>query len=229
MAGVVIGAAVAAAVGAFLLRPWQESGHVRSMAVPTKDEPMQRLRQENARLTAEQQRLRQTVSKLSRRTPVAQAAQPRVPTTMADSVRTAFLFQFVKFIEWPAETFPNADTPVVIGVLGEDRFGNALDLAVHGKTAKDRPIRIVRAATVDDLRDCHILFISDSEQPRLEQIFAALHGRAVATVGEMPDFIERGGLINFIQTDNHIRFQINPNRPKWPRLPENLLKLSASR
>jgi hypothetical protein len=79
-------------------------------------------------------------------------------------VKAAYLFNFLKFVEWPEESFADPLAPIVIGVVGEDPFGNALPQVVIGKTVQGRDlvIRIYHAG--EDLRGAHILFISASER-----------------------------------------------------------------
>jgi YfiR/HmsC-like len=124
-------------------------------------------------------------------------------------VKAAFLFNFVKFIEWPAEAFGDDGAPLVIGVIGQDPFGSRLDQTVSGKSANGRQLLVRRFKRGEDVRACHVLFISSSEGMHLSQIIASLRGAAVLTVGDMDQFIERGGDINFITEANKMRFEIN--------------------
>lgn len=123
-------------------------------------------------------------------------------------VKAAFLYNFVKFVEWPAEAFSSGG-PLVIGVVGNDPFGSALDQAISGKNVSGRQLIIRRFKVGQDLRACHILFISSSEQNRLAQIIHSLRGASVLTVGEMGQFNQQGGIINFIMEASKVRFEIN--------------------
>jgi hypothetical protein len=124
-------------------------------------------------------------------------------------IKAAFIFNFAKFVEWPAAAFPKASSPIVVGVLGENPFRDALEKTIKNKTVDEHPvvIREFRAAT--DATNCHILFISSSEKAQLPQILKQLNGRSMLTVGEMPGFTETGGMINFVLEGTKIRFQIN--------------------
>lgn len=123
-------------------------------------------------------------------------------------VKAAYLYNFAKFVDWPGWAFPDEDAPVVLGVLGENPFGGALD-ALAGKAVKGRPLAVRRARRLDDLGPVHVLFIADSERARLPVIFEALRGRPVLTVGEMPGFARQGGMINLISAEGSVRFEIN--------------------
>ena len=133
-------------------------------------------------------------------------------------VKAAFVFNFAKFVEWPAETFTNATEPIIIGILGDNPFGTDLEQTVHAKLVNDRPFEIKEFHNAADARNCHILFISTSEKDKLHQIFDALRDTNVLTVGETDGFTDNGGMINFVRQGTKIRFQINADAARAARL-----------
>jgi hypothetical protein len=124
-------------------------------------------------------------------------------------VKAVFLFNFAQFVDWPPKAFPEPQTPLVIGVLGEDPFGTYLDETVRGEKVKDRPLVVQRYRRVGEIKTCHVLFISRSETDRLEQILASVKGRNILTVGDAEDFALRGGMIQLVTEKNKIRMRIN--------------------
>jgi hypothetical protein len=124
-------------------------------------------------------------------------------------VKAAFLYNFSQFTEWPANVFPESQSPLVIGVLGEDPFGGYLDELLRGQRVSNHPLVVRRFHQVEEIRTCHILFVSRSEANKLEQIFAYLKGRNILTVGDADKFAVRGGMIRFVTANNKIRFRIN--------------------
>ena len=124
-------------------------------------------------------------------------------------IKAAFLYNFAKFIEWPAEAFTESCAPLIVGVIGNDPFGSALDQTMSGKTINGRPLIIKRLKWGQNLRTCQILFISSSERKRLAQLFESLKGATVLTVSETEQFCQQGGIINFLIEDNKVRFEIN--------------------
>src|SRR5437899_846096 len=84
--------------------------------------------------------------------------QSEAPTEY--QIKAAFLYNFAKFVEWPADAFADPHAPIVLGVVGEDPFGNVLDKIVLGKTVNGRGLVIKRLKPGPDLRNCHILFLS---------------------------------------------------------------------
>jgi len=124
-------------------------------------------------------------------------------------VKAVFLFNFAQFVDWPPKAFPETQTALVIGVLGENPFGTYLDETVRGEKVKDRPLVVQRYRRVGEIKTCHVLFISRSETDRLEQIIASVKGRNILTAGDAEDFALRGGMIQLVTEKNKIRMRIN--------------------
>lgn len=123
-------------------------------------------------------------------------------------VKAAFLYNFAKFVEWPAQTFKTDKEPVRICVLGQDPFGSALGDAVGGKTVLGRPFVVTDIANVSQVGDCQILFISSSERKRMRSILADLRP-GILTVGEADGFATEGGIVNFRLSDGRVHLEIN--------------------
>lgn len=136
-------------------------------------------------------------------------------------LKAAFLFNFARFIEWPADAFEDSRTPITIGVLGQNPFGSSLDQIVANETAHGRALAIRHCRTVDEAAGCHILFISPSEAGRLDRILAALGNRSVLTVGESRDFTARRGMISFHLVRQRLRLRINRTAATAARLTIN--------
>jgi len=124
-------------------------------------------------------------------------------------LKAVFLFNFAQFVHWPPPDLTEPQAPLVIGVLGDDPFGPALDNAVRGEQVNNHPLVIQRYRRVEDIGDCHILFISQSEAGHLDQIFSRLKGRSILTVGDADQFTRRGGMVRFITEKSRIRLRIN--------------------
>jgi len=126
-------------------------------------------------------------------------------------IKAAFLFHFAQFVEWPSMNSTNANDPFVIGVLGENPFGNALDEIVKGETIGNRKITVQYSRRAEDLKNCQIVFVCKSEKRRLSRILKELNGRNILTVGECDGFAELGGVINFYIENDKVHFEINPD------------------
>lgn len=122
-------------------------------------------------------------------------------------IKAAFLFNFAKFVEWPAEA--DSTLPITIGLIGQDPFGENLDQLAARKVIKGRKLRIKRFRRVSDLEACHILFISQSEKSNMPDILGRIKDLSILTVGEASWFAEQGGIVNLVSRNNKVRFQIN--------------------
>jgi len=127
-------------------------------------------------------------------------------------IKAGFIYNFAKFVEWPSTSFPQSDSPIVIGVLGTDPFGNVLDHIVADKKIGSRGFVVRRykwGKDLKDLRDCQILFISASEKVHTDEVVEFVKWLPILTIGETPGFAERGGVIRFTLEDNRVRFEVN--------------------
>jgi hypothetical protein len=123
-------------------------------------------------------------------------------------LRARFVLNFVRFTEWPEKTFPAPDTALNVCVLGaSDAFDGAL-LPFQGATAGRHKIEIRNGVTPDQARDCHLLFVLDSELRRLQGARESIGKRAVLIVGESEAVLDRGGMIALRTVDRHLSFVV---------------------
>ncbi len=148
----------------------------------------------------------------------ATKAYAETPPAREYQIKAAFLYNFAKFVEWPANSFADENAPMILCVIGIDPFGPILEHTMTGKTIKGRAIIIKRRKAIDNLEFCHLLFVSSSEQERVPQIVASLSGASVLTVADMDRFTNQGGNINLIKRRNKIRFEINSSAAAQSRL-----------
>jgi len=123
------------------------------------------------------------------------------------AVKAAFLYNFTKFVDWPAAAFPDAGV-FKICVLGDDPFGGSLQ-AIAGEQVGSRKLKVARTDAASRSGGCQILFISRSERDRIPQILAAVKGAPVLTVGDGKGLADDGVIVNFILEGTRVRFEIN--------------------
>lgn len=133
-------------------------------------------------------------------------AQQGKPTEY--QVEAAYLYNFARFIEWPA-IVAGQDDEFSICVIGQDPFGPALDSILAGKLLNGKPVTAKRISKPQEATHCRILFIDATEEKRLEEILGGLNQMPVLTVSNIPDFSMRGGMIQFVLEDNRVRFSVN--------------------
>ncbi|HEV7765907.1 MAG TPA: YfiR family protein [Thermoanaerobaculia bacterium] len=134
--------------------------------------------------------------------------------TVADAeyrIKAVFLFNFVQFVEWPPNAFANENAPLALCVLGTDPFGESLDQVVAGESVQNRRL-VVRRPNITEIDDCHLLFVSKSEQPRLGEVLQHVGSAPVLTVSDIDGFVTRGGTIGFYLDRKRVRFEISPSR-----------------
>lgn len=124
-------------------------------------------------------------------------------------VKAAFLFNFAKFVEWPADAFPGVDAPLQICLLGQDPFGHEFEEVIGDKSVNGHRIEVIHPSGVPQARGCQIIFVSSSEKRQALEILRGLRGASVLTVGDTAGFAGMGGIINFVLDDGRVRFEIN--------------------
>jgi len=167
---------------------------------------------------------------------------PIVPEARADSARSkeyqikaAFLYNFIKFVDWPKEKIADSNEPITIGIIGKDPFGNAF-VPLKGRQAKGRKVVVKRIKgfeglkkssekdkseldrKIETLRKCHLLFICSSEKERLKYIINTVKYDGVLTIDGMKGFLEFGGIIKFLMEEKKVRFEINVAAAKRAKL-----------
>lgn len=158
-------------------------------------------------------------------------AEPEAPLTLSQ-VEAAFLYNFAKYVTWPAGAFAAADDPLAIGLLGEDPLGEELARTVaREKPVQGRALRLVRGRTAAELAHCHIIFIGKSEEPWLAEHLAALRGAGshALTIGEAETFLTAGGVIRLVVEQNKVRFDINVRAAERAELTISSKLLSLAR
>jgi hypothetical protein len=124
-------------------------------------------------------------------------------------VKAVFLFNFARFVEWPADAFASASTPFAVCILGRDPFGKDLDDVIKGETVNGRPLVVRRLQSTADATDCHILFISQSEDRRLGEVLSSVDRRSTLTVSDLPGAAQRGVMIRLVTERGRIRLRVN--------------------
>jgi hypothetical protein len=136
------------------------------------------------------------------------AIRAQAETTSEYQLKAAFLFNFVKFVDWPADAF-RKDAPIRICLIGNDPFGISLDHIVQDKSINDRQLVVFRSIRSEDVVGCHLVFLASSDAGRFPVVFEKLKASSTLIVGESQNFALAGGTIQFFLEDNKVRFYIN--------------------
>ena len=145
------------------------------------------------------------------------------------AVKSAFLFNFAKFVEWPEGTFRVAEGQLRVCVLGDDPFGPVLDETIAGKEMVGVRLSVERLGRADEATQCAIVFFGPSEAASRRDALDYFREKPVLTVGEGQDFAEAGGVIGMFIESNRVRFAINPEAAERARLKISSKLLSLAR
>jgi hypothetical protein len=130
------------------------------------------------------------------------------PAQLEYQVKAGFLFNFAKFVEWPART-NDATTNFVIGIVDDSGVFPTISAALAGKRVQGWAVETCRLKQGDELKQCDLLFITRSQSKRVDDLLKKVGSAPVLTVGEMDGFAERGGCINFVVKEGNVRFEVN--------------------
>lgn len=133
------------------------------------------------------------------------AGEPNV--TDEYRIKAAFLYNFVKFVEWPADAFAGPSDPIRICVLGNP-FGTLLEETVNGKQVDQRRLQIREISNIAEAGGCHILFVAAGRK-HVADMLCIIREKPILTVGEVPAFGVDGGIIAFRVEKDRVRFEIN--------------------
>lgn len=145
-------------------------------------------------------------------------------------MKAAFIYNFAKLVEWPADAFAAADAPLNVCLLGNNPFGSALD-AIAGRAADaNRKVAVKRLAKVDEAKGCQIVFVSDSEKAGFAKIVDTLKASPVLTVSDAEGFTQAGGAIALVKADNKVAIKLNIKAAQQARLKlsPQLLRLATT-
>lgn len=136
-------------------------------------------------------------------------ADARAQQQTEQDVKAAFLFNFTKFVTWPAG-FPKDGEPFRVCTIADERTTRAVDKMMQGEQVGGRPVRTAVPRTTDEATTCQILYVSRDARDRAASLLASVRNLPVLTVSDGQGFVSRGGAIQFVFDDGRIRFDINP-------------------
>jgi hypothetical protein len=139
--------------------------------------------------------------------PAAGGAEAEDPS-LELSVKAAYVYNFTRFVSWPADSPLSNAAAFFIGVLDDEPLAAAVEAAVHGRSFGGRSFVVRRFTTADDVVPCPVLYIGRGQSGSLARLRARLRGWPVLTVSDADGFASRGGVIGLFLEDRRIRFEI---------------------
>jgi hypothetical protein len=138
--------------------------------------------------------------------PLLRAASP---ADLEYQVKAGFLFNFIKFVQWPRNRPGGEEKVVRVCVFGAASVVSTIASAMDGKTAGGQLVAVWQAGSASRSGACQVVFVSAGENRRADEILKAASGKSVLTISETPGFARAGGILNLIQQDNRIVFEVN--------------------
>ena len=139
--------------------------------------------------------------------PIATAA---AATSVSEhKLKAAFLYNFTKFVEWPAARFQNSTDPIVIGLIADEGMQAELASIIANRQVNGRALIVRPVTTPADVPGVHIIFVSTEQASRLPSFQQSAEVAAVLTVGDAESCRTSGGSICFTQQGEKLRFEIN--------------------
>ncbi len=129
---------------------------------------------------------------------------------------------FAQATTWPSNAPTTSNSPIVIGVLGDDPFGDVLDRMARDREGKRR-LLVRRVASAAEAAQCQVVFIGQKESRNESAWLDELKDKSVLTIGESGQTLKRGGILElFVAVDKRVRYEAS-----WPAMERARLKLSA--
>ncbi len=130
-------------------------------------------------------------------------------------IKAGYLYKFIFFVQWPENKQAEAvqDDKITIGILGKDNFGDHFK-QIEGRVIKslNKKVTIKRFGPYSDgldLKQCHILYVCPSEKRNIKRILNRTNGSSILTVADTKGFLEHGGMVNLVDANGLIRWEIN--------------------
>jgi hypothetical protein len=156
-------------------------------------------------------------------------ARIEAQTPMGESeVKAMFVYNFLKFVEWPADTSLGATDPFVVLIIGEGETADATEHFLESKTIGERPLVVRRIRWDQSLAGARAAFVVERDAKRLHRILDAAAVAGVLTIGEGESFTTSGGVIALLVEDRKVRFDVDASAAQIAglRVSSKLLALS---
>lgn len=123
-------------------------------------------------------------------------------------IKAAIVYKLAKFVEWPATSFAQADSPLHLCLLGSTPLAAAL-AGAEGRLVRGHPVTVIKINDLRRIDACHVVYIAQAEQRQLEDLMGQFDGRPVLSVSEIEGFASHGGVIGLVRRGNRLGFQVN--------------------
>jgi hypothetical protein len=124
-------------------------------------------------------------------------------------VKAAFLLNFPKYVQWPTSAFTDTNSPIIVAILDAGDVADEFATMSEGRSIDGRMVRLVRATSIEQCRDAHIVFIGSEESRKSHDLLSKLGSLNILTVGESDGFLDAGGMINLARRERRVVLEVN--------------------
>jgi hypothetical protein len=133
-------------------------------------------------------------------------------------VKAMFVYNFLKFVEWPVNASAGSKDPFVVLIIGEGAMADATEQFLESKAIGDRPVAVLRIQWDQSLRGARAAVVVERDPKKLHHILDAAATAGVLTIGEGEEFTTRGGVIGLLVLDRKVRFDVDTTAAQNARL-----------
>lgn len=138
------------------------------------------------------------------------AASPQAASAPTSAqISAAFIFNFVKFTEWPRKEFPHASSPVTVCFMAAEEVRAAFESVSAGKDLNGRPVVVRDVKSAADVSDCRVLYVLPQSNTATTGVLRNARLSSALAIGASDDFLEQGGVIRLLVENNRMRFDVN--------------------
>ena len=123
-----------------------------------------------------------------------------------EKFHSLFIYNFSKYIKWPDD---QQSDKFVIGVLGSSEMAKILEATASSKKVNGASIVVKQFKSPEEIQDCQILYVAQGESSKINEIASSTANRSVLIVTDKPGLAKKGGVINFIEQEGKIKFELN--------------------
>ncbi len=135
-------------------------------------------------------------------------ARAQAPSLQERQVKADYLYKFASFVEWPDGSFARPDSPLLIGVAGDTALAEQLETSVAGHSVNGRVVQVKKVRRGEPLTGLHVLYLGGLDKALAQEMLAASRGLALLTVSDSDEIHAMGSMINFVVTDDRVRFDV---------------------
>ncbi len=132
----------------------------------------------------------------------AVSAQPAAQT--ADRIKAAYVYNFAKFVEMAGVD----EKSIRLCVLGKDDLNGAM-LSLNRRMAQGREIQVRKDVPLDQIKDCAMAFVGDSDVRLLSTVARQLGNSQVLLVSDARQAMDLGAHLSLIFNEDRVEFDVN--------------------